>query len=173
MDEKNIPATRQHQESLNRNLIEKYSPTVYRLGLSYLGNRHDAEDIMQEVFLRYLRKPRPFSSPDHEKAWFLRVTVNCCKSFATSAWNRKIVPIEDLSHLPAPESGDVSNVSVFDAVMTLPPKQRLCVHLHYYEELPIREISKSTGIPESTVKSHLFRARASLEQKLKGDYHAE
>lgn len=172
MDEKNISAAWQ-EDSPHRRLIEKYSSAVYRLGLSYLGNRHDAEDIMQEVFLRYLKKPRSFSSAEHEKAWFIRVAINCCKSFFTSAWNRKIVHLEDLSHLPAPEITDASNASVYEAVMALPPKQRLCIHLYYYEPLPIKEISSSTGIPESTVKSHLFRARASLEQKLKGDYHAE
>jgi len=172
MDEKNLTAARQG-ESPHRRLIEKYSSTVFRLGLSYLGNRHDAEDIMQEVFLRYLRKPRLFFSEEHEKAWFIRVAINCCKSFSTSAWKRKIVPLEDFSHLPAPEISDSSNVSVYEAVMALPPRQRLCIHLYYYEQLPIKEISRSTGIPESTVKSHLFRARAALEQKLKGEYHAE
>jgi len=172
MDEKKLPADR-HEEDFNRSLIEKYSSAVYRLALSFLGSRHDAEDIMQEVFLRYLRKPRSFSSAEHEKAWLIRVAINCCKSFSASAWNRKIVPIEDYNHLPAPENADNSNISVYEAVLALPPKQRLCVHLYYYEELSIREISKSTGIPESTVKSHLFRARTSLEQKLKGEYHAE
>lgn len=172
MDEKNLPAAR-HEEDFNRSLIEKYSSAVYRLALSFLGNRHDAEDIMQEVFLRYLRKPRSFSSAEHEKAWFIRVAINCCKSFSSSAWNRKVLPIDDYGHLPSPEYADSSNISIYEAVLALPPKQRLCIHLYYFEELPIREISKSTGIPESTVKSHLFRARASLEQKLKGDYYAE
>jgi RNA polymerase sigma-70 factor (ECF subfamily) len=172
MEETIMPAN-SSDESAHRRLIEKYSTTVYRLGLSYLGNREDAEDIMQEVFLRYLRKPRSFASEEHEKAWFIRVAINCCKSFINSAWKRKIVPFEELGNQPAPEEADGSGTSVYEAVMALPPKQRMCIHLYYYEELSISEISKLTGIRESTVKSHLFRARASLEQKLKGDYFSE
>lgn len=154
-------------------IIEKYSNTVYRICLSYSGNRHDAEDIMQEVFLRYLKKPRSFASAEHEKAWFLRVTVNCCKSFFTSAWRRKIVSLEEYAHLSSPEDApDEKCGEVFEAVMALPPKQRICVHLYYYEEMTIKEIAGTIGAPESTVKSHLFRARASLESALKGVQNA-
>lgn len=153
-------------------LIRKYSSSVYRIAFSYTGNRNDAEDIMQEVFLRYLKKPRSFSSSEHEKAWFLRVAVNCSKSFHSTAWRRKVIPLEDCSELSsAADEGD-TGLPVLEAVMALPPKQRLCIHLYYYEDLPIKEIAEASGIPESTVKSHLFRARASLEKTLRGDYHA-
>jgi len=171
MEEKIMPSVG-GGETAHR-LIEKYAAAVYRLALSYLGKREDAEDVMQEVFLRYLRKPRTFSSEEHEKAWFIRVAINCCKSFVSSAWKRKIVPIEELGNHPAPEDASSSGTSVYEAVMSLPPKQRMCIHLYYYEDLPISEISKLTGIRESTVKSHLFRARAALEQMLKGEYLSE
>jgi len=153
-------------------LIEKYSSAVYRVAYSYTGNRNDAEDIMQDVFLRYLKQSRTFSSSEHEKAWFLRVTVNCCKSFHSSFWQKKIVPIEDVEHLADKLEENTSELPVFEAVMSLPPKQRLCVHLYYYEDLSIKDIAVTSGMPESTVKSHLLRARAALEQKLKGEYHA-
>ncbi len=154
-------------------IIEKYSNTVYRICLSYSGNRSDAEDIMQEVFLRYLKKPRSFATPEHEKAWFLRVTVNCCKSFFTSAWRKRIVSLEEYEHLPSPQDvPDDKGSQVYEAVMALPPKQRICVHLFYYEEMTIKEIAGTIGAPESTVKSHLFRARASLEEVLKGVQNA-
>jgi len=172
MVEKITPAA-SADESTHRRLIEKYAAAVYRLGLSYLGNREDAEDIMQEVFLRYIRKPRAFASEEHEKAWFIRVAINCCKSFMNSAWKRKIVPFEELGNQPAPEKTVSSYSSVYEAVKALPPKQRMCIHLYYYEELSISEISKLTGIRESTVKSHLFRARAALEQMLKGEHLSE
>ncbi len=153
-------------------LIEKYFSSVYRIAFSYTGNRNDAEDIMQEVFLRYLNKPRSFSSSEHEKAWFLRVAVNCSKSFHTTAWRRKVIPLEECAELASKTEESGSALPVLEAVMALPPKQRLCVHLYYYEDLSIREIAETSGIPESTVKSHLFRARASLEKTLRGDYHA-
>ena len=153
-------------------IIEKYSSTVYRICMSYSGNRHDAEDIMQEVFLRYINKPRPFTSSEHEKAWFLRVTVNCCKSFHTSVWRKRTVPLEEYEHLASGDVTDVKFSPVYEAVMALPKKQRLCVHLYYYEDMPIKEIASTIGTPESTVKSHLFRARASLEEALKGEQNA-
>lgn len=171
MDESN--AVSQPQQRSYDETIEKYSQTVYRICLSYSGNRADAEDIMQEVFLRYLKKPRSFLSDEHEKAWFLRVSVNCCKSFFASAWRRKIVSLEDYGHLSSPSDEQSEECSaVYEAVMTLPPKQRICVHLYYYEEMSIKEIAGTIGAPESTVKSHLFRARASLERALKGEENA-
>ncbi len=165
--------TKTHESADPRILIEKYSSAVYRIAYSYTGNKHDAEDIMQEVFLRYLGKLRSFSSPEHEKAWFLRVAVNCSKSFHNSAWRRKIIPIEDCGELADSNEQNDCELPVFEAVMSLPPKQRLCVHLYYYEDLSIKQISETSGMPESTVKSHLFRARAALEQKLRGDYHVK
>lgn len=153
-------------------LIEKYSSSVYRIAFSYTGNRNDAEDIMQDVFLRYLRNPRSFSSSEHEKAWFIRVAVNCSKSFHTTAWRRKIIPLDECEKLAGETENLDFELPVLEAVMSLPPKQRLCIHLYYYEDLSIKEISETSGIPESTVKSHLFRARATLEKTLRGDYHA-
>jgi RNA polymerase sigma-70 factor (ECF subfamily) len=88
------------------------------------------------------------------------------------AWRRKVIPLEDCSRLADVSYEDDSDCSVLEAVMALPPKQRICVHLFYYEDLSVKEISVNTGMPESTVKSHLFRARAALEETLKGDYHA-
>jgi RNA polymerase sigma factor, sigma-70 family len=172
MNEVNMHAETGQAESL---IIEKYSSTVYRIALSCTGSRHDAEDIMQEVFLRYLKKLRTFSSPEHEKAWFLRVAVNCCKTFYASPWRKKTLPLDDFENLPDSgiQSESSSELPVYEAVMSLPPKQRLCVHLYYYEDFSIKEISKTTGMPESTVKSHLFRARTALERKLKGEFHVE
>jgi len=152
-------------------LIEKYSASVFRLALSYTANKADAEDLMQEVFLRYIKKGMTFESGEHELAWFIRVTINCCKSFLTSSWKKRIVNTADFecygksSSIELADSGETIR-----AVMSLPDAQRLCVHLFYYEELSIKEIAKATGQKESTVKSHLFRARAALKEKLKGEY---
>jgi len=72
-------------------VIEEYSTMVYRLAVSQTGNRTDADDVFQEVFLRYIRRERSFESEEHRKAWLIRVTVNCCKNYFNSAWMKKTV----------------------------------------------------------------------------------
>lgn len=146
-------------------LIERQSGTVYRLALSYTKNKCDAEDVMQNVFLKYIRKKRLFESPEHEKAWFIRVTINTAKTFF--ARKRSEVALDEIAEL---ESADTPQreLSVLDAVNSLPKKQRVCTHLFYYEDYSVKEIAHALSIPESTVKSHLRRARASLKEKLKG-----
>lgn len=151
-------------------LIDNYSSMVYRLALSYTSNRADAEDIMQEVFLRYIKKGIAFESDEHEKAWFIRVTVNCCKSMLSSSWRKRVINTADFERYGKSSRTDNSdNGEVLDAVMSLPAAQRLCIHLFYYEELSVLEIARATGQKESTVKSHLFRARAALKSILKGE----
>ena len=151
-------------------IIEKHSPAVYRLALSYTKNKSDAEDIMQEVFLRYIKKERQFDSDGHERAWFLRVTANCAKTHF--ARRRTTVDLDEIGELAA-EPRENEEVSVLDAVMRLPEKQRVCTHLFYYEDMPIHDIAHTLSIPESTVKSHLHRARAALKEMLKGAFFDE
>ncbi len=151
-------------------IIENHSPAVYRLALSYTKNKSDAEDIMQEVFLRYIKKERHFDSPEHERAWFLRVTVNCAKSHFIK--RRTTIDLDEIAEI-ADESLHETDISVLDAVMSLPQNQRVCTHLFYYEDYPIREIAKALSMPESTVKSHLHRARTALKEILKGAFFDE
>lgn len=73
------------------NMIQKYSDTVYRMAYSLAKNRYDADDIHQEVFVRYLSRKPVFENEEHEKAWFLRVTINLCRNLWKTAWKRKIV----------------------------------------------------------------------------------
>lgn len=146
-------------------IITKYSSMVYRIALSYTGTRHDAEDAMQNVFVRYFTKKPVFDSFEHEKAWFIRVTINCCKTFLLSFWRKKTVNLEDYENLPAKESEIDQSYSLLESLKELTPNQRLCVHLFYYEELSLKEIAKETNLLESTVKSHLFRAKDCLQKK--------
>ena len=148
-------------------LIERLNSMVYRLAFSYTRNQVDAEDIMQEVFLRFVRYKPEFNDAEHEKAWFIKVTINTAKSLHSSSWRKKTVlmPAEEVkSNLQAtPPSG---NCHVAEAVAKLNDKQRICTHLFYYEDYSICEIAQATGFNESTVKSHLRRARERLEREL-------
>lgn len=145
-------------------MIGRYSDMVYRMAYSLLKHRQDAEDIHQEVFLKYLRKKPAFESAEHEKAWFLRVTINLCKNHWKTAWKQKVVSFveEDFAEA-AEEETDV----LIEVVKRLPQKYRAVIHLFYYEELSVDEISGILGAKPSTVRTQLTRARGKLKELLK------
>ena len=145
-------------------LARAYAPAIFRLAYARTGSRADAEDIMQEVFVRLLRAGPDFADRAHARAWLLRVAANCANDWFRAPWRRREGPLTD--SLPAPEHEDGG---VVEAVLALPAKYRTAVHLYYYEELSVAEIAKITGKSESAVKSRLFRARAMLREALKED----
>ena len=146
-------------------LFHTYADMVYRLAFLRLRSSADAEDILQEVFVRCLRNGKAFHDAEHQKAWLIRVTVNCTKTLATSAWRRHTVPERDdvLTEME-------DHTDVYAAVLALPKDYRTAIHLHYYEGYSVREIAKLTGSTEQAIKSRLFRARGMLHERLKGDY---
>ena len=146
-------------------LARVYAPAIFRLAYARTGSRADAEDIMQEVFVRLLRARPDFADRAHARAWLLRVAANCANDWFRAPWRRREGPLEDA--LPAPEEPEPGGV--VEAVLALPAKYRTAVHLYYYEELSVAEIAKITGKSESAVKSRLFRARAMLREALKED----
>lgn len=144
-------------------VMELYGPMVFRLAYSYTRSRHDAEDLYQEVFLRYFRSRPRFEGEEHRRAWLLRVTVNRCKSHLTSAWVRRTVPLEDRIPMPEPEYAELD-----EALRRLPEKDRLVIHLFYYEGCTTKEIAGFTGWSEGAVRTRLSRARDRLGDILKG-----
>ena len=122
------------------------SDLILRLSHTYLNNTQDAQDICQTVFLKFVEKPRPFASPDHEKAWIIQVTVNACKDQLKSKWRRSSVPLEDAAPVPAPEPPDGSLLAAVDA---LPPAYRLVIYLYYYEGYAAKEIARLLGVPSA------------------------
>lgn len=144
-------------------ILQNYSNMIYRLAISITKNKTNSEDIMQEVFVRLIKKRPAFENQEHEKAWLLRVTINCSKKLIYSAWNRHTVSLnEDLKF----ENEEVNDV--YSVVMKLPERYRKVIHLFYYEDLPIKEISKILNSSEGTIKSRLSRAREILKTKMKG-----
>jgi RNA polymerase sigma-70 factor (ECF subfamily) len=156
------------QDNFISTAIEKYSSMLLRLCFSYMKNMSDAEDLTQDVFLKLLHKKPPFENHEHEKAWLIKVAINLCKNRLKTAWFRKTVPLdENLSGFTPEES------EVLGAVLELPLKYRSIIHLFYYEEYSIAEISEILDLKESTVGSQLHRARKLLESKLRGDFDGE
>ncbi len=162
---------RSERYDLTSETVSEFSDAVYRLALSYTGCREDAEDVCQEVFFRLFRKRPEFESKEHCKNWLFKVTANCAKTLLTSAYRKRSTPLDAAEDLSTEDSYD--DGVVLNAVMALPPKQRLCIHLFYYEELSIKDICKVTGLGVNTVKSHLQRARLNLKEQLKGDFGDE
>ncbi len=152
-------------------ILRKYGDSIYRIALVHTQNEMDAQDIVQEVFLKYAGSRDTFSSDEHLKAWLIRVTINRCTDLKRSAWNRKTTELKD-EIIPAMEFiPDESGV--YSAVMNLPAKYRDVIHLFYYEGYSIREISSITGQKENAVKTQLSRGRSILKNALKGEYDHE
>lgn len=160
-------------DSLYEKVILRNSEMVYRLAYSLVRTRADADDIYQEVFLRYMQKEPIFESAEHEKAWFLRVTINCSKNFWKSPWlqRRVAMDMEDIDETGAKNTewvyGEGEETSILiDIVKQLPRKYRVVIHLFYYEELSVEEIAKITKAKASTVRTRLTRARRQLKNLL-------
>ncbi len=144
--------------------VERYGDMVFRLAFSYLKNRADAEDVMQETLLKLYTDPKTFDSPDHERFWVVRVAVNESKRLLRSPW-RRTGPMEELAEAAVFDTPAQSEL--FQTVMALPPKYRAAIYLHYYEGYSVREIAAAMGANPSTVQTWLMRARGRLQIILK------
>ncbi len=149
-------------------IVEKYSDLLLRVAFTYMKNISDAEDMVQEVFLKLVHDYPSFDNNEHEKAWLIRVTINLCKNRLKSAWFRKTEPIYETALSFSDEEK-----FVMDAVMELPSKYRSVILLYYHEGYSIKEISNILEIKESTISSQLQRARTQLKSKLKEDFDYE
>ncbi len=149
-----------------RYVLQTYSDMLIRLCLTYVKNRHDAEDMAEDTFCELVRHRPVFESSEHEKAWLIRCAVNKCKNYLRSARVRLTDSIEDLqTEIAAPEESD-SGGTVTAAVLSLPEKYRTIIHLFYYEEYSINEIAKILSMSPSTVGTRLDRGRQMLKKKI-------
>lgn len=142
--------------------VRKYESRVYRTAVAIMGNRADAEDIVQDAFIKVLEKRPEFESPEHEIAWLIRVTVNLCRSRLRSKWWKKREPL--LDSYPARSE---SEQQLMETILSLPAKYRIVLYLFYYEGYSTREIAEITEQKKSTVRSLLTRARQKLGALLK------
>ncbi|HOQ07589.1 MAG TPA: sigma-70 family RNA polymerase sigma factor [Clostridiales bacterium] len=141
--------------------VTRHENSLFRAALAIMGNVSDAEDILQETFLRAYEKAPEFASDKHERAWLMKVAVNLCKSKLRSPWHRRRVELTESYPASGPEQHEL-----LEQVMALPPKYRTVIHLYYYEGYSAKDISELTGQKESTVRSHLARARQKLRSVL-------
>lgn len=147
-------------------IIRKYSSSMLKTAFSLLKSTADAEDAVQEAFIKLLTKAPEFENDEHRKAWLLRVTVNISKNVLKSA-KRKNLPLTE--EIPYMEKND----DVLPYVLSLDEKYRAVIHLYYYENYSIKEIAEILSLPAATVGTRLSRARKMLEKSLKEDFGDE
>ncbi len=149
------------------NLIKQYQKHLFATAFSICGNTSDADDVVQDTFLKYHMSKKDFSSPEHIKAWLLRVAINKSKDINRSFWKQKSTSIEDyVESLTLPDEEDSELLS---EVLKLPYKYRIVIHLFYYEEYSVSEIAGILKITESNVKVRLSRGRSLLKKNIRED----
>ena len=145
-----------------RRVVEEYSPMLLKIALTRLHSPADAEDAVQEAFLRLLTARPRFRDGDHERAWLIRTTLHRASDIRRAA-ERGNLPLDQAE---AAECRDEPS-ELLSAVQALPEKYSAIIHLHYYEGYSIKEISKLLGLPAPTVGTRLARGRERLRQTLK------
>ena len=147
--------------------VDAYADMIRRICMVHLKNYADTEDIFQTVFLKYVLSSIVFENTEHEKAWFIRVTVNACKDLLKSFFRSRTVSFEEVLDQPAIMPPD--NREVLEAVLSLPAKYREVVYLHFYEDYTAPQIGRILGKNVNTVYTILTRAKQMLREKLGGD----
>lgn len=149
--------------------VQNYSNAMLNAAYSILRSTDDAEDAVQEAFLKYIQKKPRFSSAEHEKAWLIRVTINIAKNVLRSSERKNLPACEDILNNQLNESNENTN-EILECVMSLEEKYRIIIHLYYYEEYSLKEIASILHLPLATVGTRLSRGRKILKTMLKGDF---
>lgn len=156
-------------EQLFEELYEKYANDVLRVSYFYLGDRQQAEDVTQDVFVRLLTNS-PDLAPGREKAWLLKVALNRCRDLWRASWVKRVVlgsPAMELAPAPGSLEDHMEKQELMAAIRRLPADFRDVILLHYYQGYGIAEIAQMMDVPEGTISSRLSRGRKKLEEILK------
>ena len=145
-------------------VYERYKDNIFAIGFNYFKNSIEADDVVQETFLKLARSGKDFENEEHLRNWLIRVAVNECKRVSLSSWIKKKVSLEEYSGQIDFETQEESQV--FTAVMSLPKKYRQVIHLYYYEDYCTAEIADILGISRTAVTTRLLRGREKLKQDL-------
>lgn len=161
------------EQSRYLSAVDTYSNTMYRIACSYCRCHADAEDIVQSAFEKLLRTKTDFQDEEHLKKWLMRVTANEARNLSGSFWKKHMVSWDNTETGQTYEFPNPVHSDLYEAVLKLPLKYRMVVHLYYYEDYPVREIAEIMHLRETTVQTRLMRARKKLKEMLKGDWQDE
>ena len=151
--------------------VEEYKDVLFRIAFNICRCEADADDAVQDCFIKYHTSNVEYENEEHLKAWLIRVTINLAKNITVSFWRRNRENWEEyMADMPFEEPSDRN---LFEAVVKLPSKYRIAIHLFYYEDYTINEIAEILGMPGNTVKSQLSRGRKLLKKKLKEEWQDE
>lgn len=139
-------------------IIEEYSDTLLRIAYNNTKNMSDAEDIVQDVFVKLMGQNKNFETSNHLKSWLIRVTINACKDYLKSSWFKKVVPLE-----PTMQFQSKKEQKIMDEIFKLKPMDRNLIYLHYYEGYKLSEIGAMLDMNPNTVNTRLRRARGKLK----------
>lgn len=151
------------------NLAAEYQAMLYRVAFANMHNRADAEDVVQEVFLRYMKDEKPIANREHEKAWLIRTTIHICMDMLKSSWRRRTVPLTDSLQVQSREiylPYQLKDDRALEAVLKLPVHYRNPLYLFYYEDYSIQEIAEVLHEKEGTIKTRLRRGREEVKKIL-------
>lgn len=147
------------------NAYTLYADMLYRLALSYMKNREDAEDVVQEVFVKYFCRFHFPVKGEQEKAWFIRVTINQCHDAIRKRSYRLHDSLEEMAEV-ADVKKEPEYASLSDTLQKLPDKYKDIIILHYLEGYSVEEAAKMLGLSLSAAKMRLKRGRESLKKEL-------
>ena len=148
---------------LASHMVNTYSDTVMKIAYQHTGNIHDAQDVTQDVFLSLIQRNLSSLSESELKAYIIRTAVNKCHDFHRRIKRHNIAYLEDIEPIFSEEEQ-----SILDEVMSLPPKYRDVIYLHYYEGYQVNEIAEMLHSKPATISSQLSRAREKLKLLLGG-----
>jgi len=170
---KSLPArgeeAKKDEEKSSRSIEEIYGSHVdmiYQVSYSYMKNKMDAEDIVEDVFVRLMQSKIAFQSMEHEKAWLLRTAINLCKN-SLKHWRRKNANIDDYENLESKDTFEPNET--FGAVMALPDKYKEVIYLHYYAGYTSSEMAQILKKNQSTIRNHLQEAKKILKGALENE----
>lgn len=147
-------------------IVSTYADMLFRLSLIILGNQNDAEDVVQETMLKYMKKTPVFESEQHRKAWLITVARNKCRDIIRFRAKHPTVDIDELRN----HSADNTDSGILEALVTLPEKIKSVMILYYVEDFSVKEIASITGKTESAIKMRLQKGRRLLAEKYRKEF---
>lgn len=151
-------------------VLNQYGNMLFRYALTMLGTVQDAEDVVQEVLLRFWQKAPDFKSKEHEKAWLLTVTANRCRDMLRTRLRRGETALDSIAELPDAWAAPTENSGILEALMRLPEKYKKVVYLHYVEGYKVEEIAGMIGKSASAVKMRLKKGRELLGEQYRKEF---
>lgn len=149
-------------------IVEQYIDMIYRIALNSCKNKYDADDVVQNTFMKLLKYKKEFDNEEHIRNWLIRVAINECKTMWMSIWKTRVTKLPEVHDVPLQENE--KSEELLQQVWLLPVKYREVMYLYYYEEFSVKEVANILKISETAVQTRLQRGRQKLKIILEVNY---